>query len=121
MSKQSQHTWVLCSRNGRIIKPSSQTFLKFVHCTLNKLKLTFVQCVPHFHTSRACVGGTEEALCFSLLKFLLVSLFWGDFGQELFCKLCHTFVISQAKAKIGIELILKWGSVQGVQSTVNGL
>ena len=29
----------------------------------------------------------------SFFYFVFVSLFWGDFGQELFCKACHLFVV----------------------------
>ena len=42
----------------------------------------------------------------------------GDFGQELFCKACHAFVISRTKVKIGIVLMLRWGTVQGFQWTL---
>ena len=45
------------------------------------------------------MGETGKALCFSLCNFLLISPFWGDFGQELFCKTCHAFVISQTKGE----------------------
>ena len=45
------------------------------------------------------MGETEKALCFSGFKFLFVSLFWGDFGQELFSDECHAFVISRTKGE----------------------
>ena len=93
--------------------------VKFVHCTLNKLKLTFVRCTT-LDTSRACARETEKALCFSWLKFLFVSPFSGDFGQELFCKACHAFVISWTKGENWDGTDLRRGWEQGVQSTVNG-
>ena len=46
-----------------------------------------------------CVHGeTEKAFCL-LIKFLFVSHYWGNFGQELFCKACHVFVITRMKGE----------------------
>ena len=65
--------------------------------------------------SCACVGETDKALCFSRCNFLFVSPSWGDFGQELFRKACHAFVISRTKGK-------NWDVTDfSVQSTMNGL
>ena len=66
--------------------------------------------MPRFHISYTCVcvcvwggggggGGSEKALCFSWLKVLFLFFFWGDFGQELFCKECHAVVISRTKGE----------------------
>ena len=69
-----------------------------------------------FHTQvHAC--GRLNRLCVTVYAFL----FWGDFGQELFSKAWHAFVISGTKDKIWIGLIVRLGLVQFVQSTGNGL
>ena len=47
-----------------------------------------------------CVGGGGEGLkrlC-GLIKIFL-SPFWGDFGQELFRKACHAYVILRTKGE----------------------
>ena len=53
------------------------------------------------HTFTLHVHAWEKLnrLCVSIsgLKFLFDSPFWGNFGQELFCKSVPTFVISQTK------------------------
>ena len=53
--------------------------------------------MPRFTLHTSLVGVRDKALCSSLFKFLFVSPFWGDFGQELFGKACHAFVISRTK------------------------
>ena len=67
---------------GASIVGGKQNLLKFIHCTLKKLKPTFVlrATLSHF----TCMRGleTEKALCFSSFNFLFFSLF-GRFGARI--------------------------------------
>ena len=71
--------------------------IKVFHCTLKKLKLTFVlrATLPHF----AGTGDWKGFVGFFKLKFLFFSPFWGDFWQELFRNVCNSFVIWQTKGE----------------------
>ena len=77
--------------------------------------------MTHFHNSCACVGETEKALCLRCFKFIFVSLFWGGFGQELFRKACHAFVVSRKKGENWDVTNFKMGISTRFQVTVNGL
>ena len=52
--------------------------------------------MPHFHI-HVRAWGKLKRLCDSGDYIFSVSPFLGDFGQELFCKACHGFVISHTK------------------------
>ena len=91
-----------------------QSFIKFVHCTLNKSKLTFLSraTLSHFTCVHGGGGGGLKVFVFSV---------WVNFGQELFCKECDHLQFREQAVKIGMGLILRWGSVQGVQGAINVL
>ena len=67
------------------------------------------------------MGQTERDFCFRGLKFLFVSPFWGDFGQELFCNTCNSFVILRAKGENWDETDFKMEVGTGCSEWVNGL
>ena len=55
--------------------------LTFFHCTLNKLKLTFVACdtLSNFTCERE---GNKKSLWFKWLNFLFVSAFWSNLDNN---------------------------------------
>ena len=61
-------------------------------------------------------GESKKAFSFSwFLPFGAIS------GKNCFVKRATHFQFRKQKVEIGMGLIQRWGSVQGIQSTVNGL
>ena len=54
-------------------------------------------------------------------SFYLFLSFGAIWGKNCFSKRATYLQFLKQKVKIEMELILRWGSVQGVHSTVNGL
>ena len=79
-------------------------------------------CIPcNAFTLHVRTWGKLKGFEFWVIKFSLFLTFGEILGENCFVKCATHLLFRELKLKIGMGLILRWGSVQGVQSIVNGL
>ena len=97
-SHSGKHTKYSLHNISEVIYLLFPVFLKLLYSEQVETDLCYH--VSHAFTFHVRAWWKLKRLCVLVdLNFSSVLPFWGDFGQELFCKACHPLVISRTKCE----------------------